>query len=200
MLLMLGIFIATGYNGGKLPISTNGSHIMTKPKKQLKAYRGTQSYLTAEQISMLDKNPNIIKVTPRQVHYTQTFKNYFCREYAKGRSSTEILREQGIDPKVLGETRVSSLRTYYNNVKNAFPGKEALSLEGKNPYRGTKGTGHTQLQTNADIIHMIGKLEQQVQYLEKETDFLKKIFAHDYLKETPHKSSQKNVNSPSLTS
>ena len=170
---------------------------MTKPKP--KAYRGVQSYLTEEQISVLSKNPNIIKVTPRQVHYTQTFKNYFCREYAKGRSSTEILREQGIDPKVLGETRVSTLRTYYSQVKNAFPGRENLALEGKNPYRGTKGTGHTQLQTNADIIHMIGKLEQQVQYLEKQTDFLKKIFAHDYLKAEPHKSSQNTKSSPSST-
>ena len=78
---------------------------MTKPKP--KAHRGIQSYLTEDQISILSKNPNIVKVTPRQVHYTQTFKNYFCREYAKGRSSTEILREQGIDPKVLSETRVS---------------------------------------------------------------------------------------------
>ena len=80
---------------------------MTKPKP--KAYRVVQSYLTEEQIRMLSKNPNIVEVTPRQVHYTQTFKNYFCKEYAKGRSSTEILREQGIDPKILGETRVSSL-------------------------------------------------------------------------------------------
>lgn len=168
---------------------------MAKPKP--KAYRGAQSYLTEEQISMLSKNPNVVEVTPRQVHYTQTFKNYFCREYAKGRSSTEILREQGIDPKVLGDTRVSSLRTYYNNVKRAFPGREMLSLEGKNPYRGEKGSGHTELQTNADMIHMIGKLQQQIQYLEKETDFLKKIFAHDYLKEIPHKRSQKTEDSPS---
>ena len=70
---------------------------MTKPKP--KVYRGIQSRLTEEQISMLAKNPNIVKVTDRQVHYTQTFKNYFCREYAKGRSSSDILREQGIDPK-----------------------------------------------------------------------------------------------------
>lgn len=168
-----------------------------KPKEKLKAYRGKQSYLTDEQISILEKNPNIVKVTPRQVHYTQSFKNYFCQEYAKGRSSTDILREQGIDPKVLGETRVSSLRTYYSNVKNAFPGRENLALEGKNPYRGTKGSGHTQLQTNADIIHMIGKLEQQVQYLEKEADFLKKIFMSESLKAVPHKSSRKIKNSAS---
>lgn len=166
-----------------------------KPKDQLKAYRGKQSYLTEEQISILSKNPNIVKVTPRHIHYTQTFKNYFCREYAKGRSSTEIFREQGIDPKVLGETRVATLRTYYNSVKNAFPGRENLALEGKNPYRGTKGSGHTELQTNADIVHMIGKLEQQVQYLEKETDFLKKIFMSEELKAVPHKSSQKSGSS-----
>ena len=170
-----------------------------KPKSKLKAYRGKQSYLTPEQIRMLKNNPNIVKVTPRQVHYTQTFKNYFCREYAKGRSSTEIFREQGIDPKVLGETRVSTMRTYYNSVKSAFPGKEQLALEGKNPYRNKKGSGHTELHTNADIMHMIGKLQQQIQYLEKETDFLKKIFAHNELTGNSHTISQKIKNSPSFT-
>ncbi len=168
---------------------------MTKPKPEgEKVYRGKQSYLTEEQIKMLKGNPNIVKVTDRQIHYTQTFKNYFCREYSKGRSSSEILREQGIDPKILGETRVSSLRTHYNQVKASFPGKEQLALEGKNPYRDKKGDGHTQLQTNADIIHMIGKLEQQVQYLEKETDFLKKIFAHNELVANSHTISRKTKN------
>lgn len=165
-----------------------------KPKNELKAYRGKQSYLTEEQIKMLKGNPNIAKINPRQINYTQTFKNYFCREYAKGRSSTEILREQGIDPKILGPTRVSSLRTYYNNVKRAFPGREQLALEGKNPYRDKKGSGHTVINTNADIMHMIGKLEQQVQYLEKEADFLKKIFAHNELVADSHAISKKIKN------
>ena len=165
-----------------------------KPKEELIAYRGKQSYLTDEQIKMLEKNPNVAKVYPRQVNYTQSFKNYFCREYAKGRSTTEILREQGIDPKILGENRVSSLRTFYSKVKASFPGKEQLALEGKNPYRDKKGDGHTELQTNADIIHMIGKLEQQVQYLEKETDFLKKIFAMGELKADSHTILKKTKN------
>lgn len=147
---------------------------MPKQTPKPKAYRGTQSYLTPAQIAVLKKNPNVAKVTPRQVHYTQTFKNYFCREYTKGRSASEILREQGIDPKILGETRISSLRSYYSGVKNAFPEKEQLAREDNNPHYNPKGSGHRQLQTNADIMHMIGKLEQQVQCLEKETDFLKK--------------------------
>lgn len=104
-----------------------------KPKNELKAYRGKQSYLTEEQIRMLKNNPNIVKVTDRQVHYTQTFKNYFCREYAKGRSSTEIFREQGIDPKILGETRVSTMRTYYNSVKAAFPRQRTTSPRRQKP-------------------------------------------------------------------
>ena len=62
---------------------------MTKPKP--KAYRGVQSHLTEDQISILSGNPNIVRVTPRQVHYTQTFKNYFCREYAK-RKEKEVKR------------------------------------------------------------------------------------------------------------
>ena len=184
-----------------MAVINHWSKVMTKPKpkNELKAYRGKQSYLTEEQIRMLKNNPNIVKVTDRQVHYTQTFKNYFCREYAKGRSSTEIFREQGIDPKILGETRVSTMRTYYNSVKSAFPGKEQLALEGKNPYRDAKGSGHTELQNNADIMHMIGKLQQQVQYLEKETDSLKKIFAHNELVADSHAISRKTKNLKSST-
>lgn len=36
---------------------------MTKPKP--KAYRGVQSYLIEDQISILSKNPYFVKVTPK---------------------------------------------------------------------------------------------------------------------------------------
>ena len=41
---------------------------------------------------------------------------------------------------------------------------------------------------------MIGKLEQQVQYLEKEADFLKKIFAYNELRGNSHTISKKTKN------
>ena len=42
-------------------------------KLKPKVYRGVQSYLIEDQISILSRNPDIVKVTPRQVHYTQTY-------------------------------------------------------------------------------------------------------------------------------
>ena len=65
-----------------MAIINHWSKVMTKPKpkNELKAYRGKQSYLTEEQIRMLKNNPNIVKVTDRQVHYTQTIQNHAKRE------------------------------------------------------------------------------------------------------------------------
>ena len=69
---MLGVIIAIYYNDDNYIIRDNAM-TKPKPKNELKAYRGKQSYLTEEQIRMLKSNPNIVKATDRQVHYTQTF-------------------------------------------------------------------------------------------------------------------------------
>ena len=70
---MFGSFTAIYYNGDKFTKAHNWRIFMTKPKPEgEKVYRGKQSYLTEEQIKMLKGNPNIVKVTDRQIHYTQT--------------------------------------------------------------------------------------------------------------------------------
>lgn len=48
--------------------------------------------------------------TDNTVVFTQTFKRHFCEEYIKGKTPRIILKESGIDPDVLGTTRMYSLR------------------------------------------------------------------------------------------
>ena len=102
---------------------------------------GRQKKLAKQQQEILKNNPNVAKVTDYQVWYTQTFKNYFCTEYSKGRFASDIFRKQGIDPLILGSSRVATMRRYYNEVKRAFP--EGVGKTGQsNPYRGEKGSNH----------------------------------------------------------
>lgn len=141
---------------------------------------GRQKKLNSQQKEILRNNPSIAKVTDYQVCYTQTFKNYFCKEYSKGRFASDIFRDQGIDPLILGSTRVASMRRYYNEVKRAFP-EGASKVDKSNPYRGDKGSNHRDdtVVQDGDIVRAIGKLEQHVQYMDTQINMLKKIFNAD---------------------
>lgn len=139
-----------------------------------------QKRLTKQQQDILRNNPNVAKVTDYQVWYTQTFKNYFCAEYSKGRFASDIFREQGIDPLILGSTRVATMRRYYNEVKRAFP-EGTNKADKSNPYRGEKGSSHRDngVSLDGDVMRAIGKMEQHIQYMDAQIDMLKKIFTAD---------------------
>lgn len=141
---------------------------------------GRQKKLTKQQQEILKNNPNVVKVTDYQVWYTQTFKNYFCAEYSKGRFASDIFREQGIDPIILGSSRVATMRRYYNEVKRAFP-EGANKADKTNLYRGEKGSSHRDngVSLDGDVMRAIGKLEQHVQYMDTQINMLKKIFNAD---------------------
>lgn len=68
------------------------------------------SKLTKEQIEILSNYSQVARITDATVVFTQTFKRHFCEEYIKGKSPRTILKESGIDPAVLGATRMNSLR------------------------------------------------------------------------------------------
>ena len=68
------------------------------------------SKLTKEQTEILSSYPQVARTTDTTVIFTQIFKRHFCEEYIKGKSPRVILKESGIDPYVLGVTRMYSLR------------------------------------------------------------------------------------------
>lgn len=54
--------------------------------------------LSKSQLSKLLKNPNVEKVTAKNVQFTSKFKLYALKKYFDGKSPTEVFREAGIDP------------------------------------------------------------------------------------------------------
>ena len=120
-----------------------------------------QRKLTKEQIEMLEKSGHVARMTDIYVYFTSAFINKFCAEYHAGKTAEAILRENNIDPVILGATRVDSLRRQYN--------KEWLPRHKGIPERRT-------VTTNAAYNT---KIEHEIEYLRQEVDALKKILHAD---------------------
>ncbi len=69
---------------------------------------GTNTF-TKEQREQLIRNPYVAKVSETTITYTAEFKAIFYREYQQGKGPSEILRELGFEPALLGKRRVDSI-------------------------------------------------------------------------------------------
>ena len=102
-------------------------------------------------------------VTPKTVHFSAEFKRQFWEEYLTGKTPREIIIELGIDPDLLGETRVRGIKTMVSNEVKA--GKGFRDIE---TYKATING----FMTPEAKIQL---LEQKLAYKEQEVEFLKKI-------------------------
>ncbi len=114
--------------------------------------------LTKEQREMLEKSPHVVRLTDTYVYFSSAFIDKFCNEYHAGRTAASILEEYGIDPKILGSTRVDSLRTQYR--KNWLP-------------RYARDSAKRRTQTPEAVTN--SRIEHEIEYLRQEVNALKKI-------------------------
>ena len=128
-----------------------------------------QSILTHIQIKELQKSPFVERVTEAQVFFTATFKEHFVTEHQRGKTSTNIVMEAGIDPNVLGKSRIRSLRLVaYHHMKQ----KKRVEIRQKAgiPESGEAPSGEKE---------RIRRLEHELAYTRQELEFLKKIYTAD---------------------
>lgn len=155
-----------------------------KPKTKPE-YGPDRRKFTLEQIKTLTESPHTHHVTQKTVSYTQEFKVMFWEKYSTGTAPETIFREAGIDPDILGKTRiwglVTTLRKQKEKAMEFREGPEPnLSYEEKlkpkfdvpRPPRppklpDTKFSEYSK--TDVD------KLFHTVAYLSQEMEFLKKI-------------------------
>jgi len=130
-----------------------------------------QSLLTHQQIEELRKSPCVQSVSLKQVCFTAAFKEYAYKEYLAGKSYQAILREAGIDPELLGKSRVNSLRT--SVMKQGQKG-EGFS-DTSNRYRRTGD----ELPAARSTEEKIARLEHELAYTKQELEYLKKIYLAD---------------------
>ena len=119
-----------------------------------------------QEIEDLRKNPNVASVTAYTIRYTEEFKKLVYENKLKGISVTKTLINNGIDPAVLGESRVEGL-AYTLNKKSR---NNSDFTDGRRTnYRRPPKTGDETLEQR------IRQLENELAYTRQEVEFLKKI-------------------------
>jgi hypothetical protein len=128
-----------------------------------------KNYFTEEQQSELRKNPYIEKVSSKSVTYTKEFKERFEEEYRAGKLPSQILMDMEIDPHILGKRRKDNL---VRRVKIYESRPEGCDDTRKN----NSGRPSTKKLTDAEKIK---RLEQKIEYLKQENEFIKKNIQMD---------------------
>lgn len=124
-----------------------------------------KNHFTEEQISLLDKNPYVKNISDRSITYTEEFREEFFIRYQENPLPSKILMEMGLDPTILGQSRV------YNISKRVK--KQALRTTGfKDTRQGSSGRPRHKERTQDEEI---AYLKHQVEYQKQQIDALKKI-------------------------
>ncbi|MDQ0215911.1 hypothetical protein J2S13_002331 [Oikeobacillus pervagus] len=61
---------------------------------------------STKDINILQKNPNIQRVSERSITYTDDFKNRFIDEYQTGKFPRQIFEENGFNVEIIGIKRI----------------------------------------------------------------------------------------------
>ena len=121
---------------------------------------------TQEEIEVFKGNQYVTRVSEKSVSFSQDFKGKLILESRTGKSHAKILRDLGIDARVLGAVRVECL---FRRVR-----KQAAKPEG---LERTKPVGRPKKITFASVEDENRYLKDRMEYLEQENEFLKKLKA-----------------------
>ena len=113
-----------------------------------------------EEMAALRGNGAVSKVTQRTVDFTPAFKRELYDGLIDGKNISEMLMAAGVDPVMLGESRVSGLRDRLYK----FGGRDE-GFERKTPEKPTE---------EASLRKRITQLEHELAYTRQEVEFLKK--------------------------
>ncbi len=119
--------------------------------------------LNEEEMNHLRASSYVLDVSPSIVHFSAKFKKKFWEAILAGKKPRDIVIDLGIDPDILGETRISGLKSMIRNEVKS--GKGFRDLDTYNKY----------LDGYITPEGKIKYLEQQLAYKEQEIEFLKKI-------------------------
>lgn len=114
--------------------------------------------LTLCEIEILRKNPYVKSAYRNMVSFTADFKREYLNRYNEGETGREILSSMGIDPEIVGDSRIWSL-----------VGKFRDELEKYGDFADTRRRSESNLQSAS-----IEQLRIEVEYVKQEVSFLKK--------------------------
>ena len=124
-----------------------------------------RKYFTSEDQSKLRKNPYVKNVSEKSITYTDEFREEFYSEYLKGIGPTQILREMGFDPSILGSDRILSITKRIKKYSQRVGGF-------KDKRRESSGRPRSK---DLSIEEQLERLQHQNALLKQENEFLKKV-------------------------
>ena len=128
-----------------------------------------KEFSSAEQ-KILNKNQYTLKATSKQLKFNLEGKEKILALYAEGKSISQILREMGYDPDMLGVHRTKCI---IRQLKEEADSKNGLhNGYARRAPKGMTAEQIAELQANPESY---AKLKNEVIYLREEVEFLKKI-------------------------
>ena len=137
----------------------NGKESLTVKERQKKLF-------SPEEIEVLRNNKYVKSISTGTIRFTEELKRYFYDEHSKGKTARTILLECGIDPEILGQSRINGIKHMFN-VK-ARKTKGFTDFSNSNYRRPVKSDQET-------TESKIKQLEHELAYTRQEVEFLKKL-------------------------
>jgi transposase InsO family protein len=120
-----------------------------------------------KEIKILQKNPNIQRVSSLAITYTQDFKNKFMDEYLAGKLPRQIFEENGFDVTMLGIRRIE---------QSAHRWKKAYEKDGLIGLSDARKTASGRpLKRDLSPAEIIERQEARIKLLEGQVELLKKL-------------------------
>jgi len=123
----------------------------------------SRKLFTKEEMDEIKKSIYVIDVSPSIVHFTAEFKQLLWEKISNGIKVHDAVEELGLNPELLGKTRVDGLKGMIRNELRDGKGFRDLKTYEKYQDDFVKPEGR------------IRYLEQQLLYKDQEIEFLKKI-------------------------
>lgn len=127
--------------------------------------------LNAEEVAELRGSPYIASIISGKINFTPEFKRTAYERLMDGSTMRAIFEEHGIDPEILGESRLYGIA--YKLRHNADREKGFADLRTGNQRKPAKETAEHTLGARVE------QLEHELAYTRQEVEFLKKIHVAD---------------------
>lgn len=122
---------------------------------------------TEGEMAVLLSSEYVVEVTSRFVYFSAGFKERFYSEYQAGKKPKKIIEGMGIDPGILGQSRINGIKCHI--IQDLREGKGFTEM--------TSEAAATQTGKPLTPDAKIRRLEHELAYTKQELEFVKKIIA-----------------------
>ena len=119
--------------------------------------------LNAEEIAELRESPFILSIISGRINFTPEFKQLAYCQLINGKSMREIFEENGIDPEILGPSRIYGFAEKLRTKADREEG--FIDLRGKNSRKPAKGTKEQALAARVEQLEHEFKVLEKCDYL-----------------------------------